>query len=177
MRCRDVHGEEGADGGGNRDAEREIADALAHLLERDDGGDDRAGRRRGHAERNAVDEAHDIEERERRRDEIEEDHEEEERRSREEHAATADEVDEAAGDDAREERADDEEAGREAREADGGVEVLHRVGGGPEHEQEVHRVDEQIDADGQKIIAVPKTFGLGGRSNGSRHDGRLLSFR
>ena len=79
VRRRDIHGEEGADGGGNRDAEREIADALAHFLERDDGGDDRAGRRRGHAERDAMDEAHDVEERERRCDEIEEDHEEEER--------------------------------------------------------------------------------------------------
>ncbi len=123
-----------------------------------------------------MDEAHDIEERERRRGEVKEDHEEEERGAGEEHAAASDEVDEAARDDAREERADDEEAGCKACHADGSTEVLHRIGGGPKHEQEMDGVDEQVHANRQQIIAIPKAIGLGGRSNGGGHGIILLSF-
>ena len=67
MRSGEVHGDERADGRGHRDAEREVADARAHALERDERGDDRARCRRSRAERKAVQEADDHEDLERRR--------------------------------------------------------------------------------------------------------------
>ena len=118
-------------------------------------------------------EAHDVEDGKRRAREVAENHQEEQARADEEHAAAADEVNEAAGRDAGKERADDEEAGREARHAQAGTEMLHRISGRPEHQEKVDAVDEQIDGNGKEIIAVPETWL---RSSLFRsHRGRLLS--
>ena len=118
-------------------------------------------------------EAHDVEDGERRAREVGENQQEEQACADEEHAAAADEVNEAAGRDAGKECADDEEAGREPRHAEAGTEMLHRICGRPEHQEEVDAVDEQIDRDRKEIIAVPETWL---RSSLFRsHRGRLLS--
>ena len=171
MRRSEVHGDERADGRGHRDAEREVADARAHALERDERGDDRARRRRSRAERKAVQEADDHEDLERRRELVAEDEQEEHQRSREEHLAAADEVDEASGRDAREQGADDEEARGEAGHADGGIPCVDGIGRGPEHQEEVDRIDEEVDANVEYVIARPEAR----RGSCICHIRRLLS--
>lgn len=171
MRSREVHGDEWADGRGHRDAEREVADACAHALERDESGDDRARRRRSRAERKAVQEADDHEDLERRRELVAEDEQEEHQRACEEHLAAADEVDEASGRDARKQGADDEEARGEAGHADGGIPRVDGIGCGPEHQEEVDRIDEEVDTNVEYVIARPEAR----RGSCICHIRRLLS--
>ena len=178
---REAHGEERADGRSDRDAEGEVADTRAHALQRDEGRDDRAGRRGGRTERHAVDEAHDEERGEPWCQLVPRYHQREDRGADEEGATAADEINEAAGRDAGAERADDEDTGGEARHADGGIPHPDGIGRGPQHQQEMHAVDEKIHADIEEIIPRPERLRVLCSRCGRlrvdilRHDGRLLS--
>lgn len=153
---REVHGDEGADGRSHRDAEREVADARAHALERDECGDDRARCRRGRAERQAMQEADEHEDLERRRELVAEDEQEEHQRAGKEHLAAADEIDEASSWDAGEQGTDDEEARGEAGHADGSIPGVDGIGRRPEHQEEVDRVDEEVDTDVKYVVTRPE---------------------
>ena len=139
------HADEGADGGREAHRERVVVDALAAALRGDHRRDDRARRRRGDAVADAVEAAHEEEQRERVDGEVEERRREVEEDARVEHALAAVELDGASREDAREQCAEDEDARREAGFAHGRVQRADGLGGDDDHEHVVDDVDEEID--------------------------------
>ena len=118
-------------------------------------------------------EADEHEDLERRRELVAEDEQEEHQRAREEHLAAADKIDEASGRDAGEQGTDDEETRGEAGHADGSIPSVDGIGRRPEHQEEVDRVDEEVDTDVKYVVTRPEAR----RGSWICHDRRLLSKR
>ena len=133
-------------------AEREVADARAVPLPRDDAGDDGAGGHVSGGEDRAVDKADGYEEGDARGGEVRQREGQAENESPKEHPSLAHAVDPLAAEWAGEDRAEDEDAGGEAGQAGGGAEGIGGVFRDDRHQhEEIHGDQEVLEGDHKEV--------------------------